>query len=168
MLTHATADGLRRRQPELAGRLFAAATPARLFCPGVGTRVVARARAAALDQALADGADPTECPRLAARAADLTAPSNRRRLAATVERFVAAAGLPRQLVTIQPARRAILANRGALLELASVLRGQAPVYARGLAQLTLALRDGAGPLYVDHHDEVLARQIAVVSAALRG
>jgi hypothetical protein len=69
---------------------------------------------------------------------------------------------------VRAARPAILANRAGLLSLASTLRDDGPVYARGLAELRLALRDGTGPLYVDRHGEALARQVLVVSAGLRG
>lgn len=69
---------------------------------------------------------------------------------------------------VRPARGAIVANRDGLLALASMLRDKGPVYARGLAELSMALRDGTGPLYVDRHGEALARQVSVVSAGLRG
>lgn len=110
MLTDATADGLRRRQPELAGSLFACAT---------------------------------------------------------VERFVLAAALPGGRVRAR-LRAGVLVNRDLLLELAGALRADAPVYARGVAELRLALRDGAGPFYMDRQGEALARQLATISAGLRG
>jgi hypothetical protein len=168
MLTHAAADGLRRRQPDLDGRLFAPRAPARLFGPSLPARIAARLRAASLDASLAAGADPAQCPQLAARAAYLTSRTNRRRLAATVECLVHAATLPAKRLRVRPARRAVVANGNALLELAAILRDPGPVYARGVAELWLALRDGNGPVYVDHHGEALARQVAVVSAGLRG
>lgn len=167
MLTHAAADGLRRRQPDLAGRLFAPRLPARLFGPGLPTRVAARARGAALDRELAAGADPAQCPRMAARAAHLTCRRTRVRLAGTVERFVLAAALPGGRVRVRP-REGVLVNRDALFELAGALRGDAPVYARGMAELWLALRDGAGPFYMDRQGEALTRQLATISAELRG
>lgn len=167
MLSHAAADGLRRRQPDLAGRLFAATPPARLFTPGRRTRVAARLRAAGLDRALADGADPADCPRLAARAAQLTCRTARVRLADTVERFVLAAELP-SWGRVSPARGGVRANRAQLLELGARLRDDAPVYARGMAELRLMLRDGTGPAYVDRYGEALARQLAVVFAGLSG
>jgi hypothetical protein len=167
MLSHAAAEGLRRGQPELAGRLFADALPARLFRPGLRTRVAARLRGAALDRALADGADPADCPRLAARAAQLTCRDARARLADTVERFVVAAELP-SWGRVSPARGGVRANRAQFVELAARLRSDAPVYARGMAELKLMLRDGTGPAYLDRHGEALARQLAVVFAGLNG
>jgi hypothetical protein len=46
MISNATADTLRRRQPDLVGRLFSACLPARLFGPGLRTRLAARVWAA--------------------------------------------------------------------------------------------------------------------------
>jgi hypothetical protein len=89
-------------------------------------------------------------------------------MAEALERVVIASSLPRRLTTVRPAIPAIRANRGRLLELAWMLRDDRPVYVRGLAELMLVLRDGAGPLYVDRHGEALTRQITLVSAALRG
>jgi hypothetical protein len=168
MPDNATADTLRRRQPDLAGRLFSACLPARLFGPGLGTRLAARLWAASLDQELADGADPADCPQLAARAAYLTCPVTRARLAATVERFVIAAELPTGAGRVRPARGGVRANRARMLELATRLRDDAPVYARGVAKCRLILSDGAGPAYVDGHGEALARQLTAVLAGLRG
>jgi hypothetical protein len=168
MLSPATADTLRRRQPDLAGRLFSACLPARLFGPGLGTRLTARLWAASLDRELADGADPADCPQLAARAAHLTARETRIRLAGTVERFVIAAELPTARGRIRPSRGGVRANRTQMLELAARLRDDAPVYARGVAECKLMLSDGAGPAYVDGHGEALARQLTSVLAGLRG
>jgi hypothetical protein len=167
MLSHAAADGLRRRQPDLAGRLFAGALPGRLFGPGRRTRLAARLWAGTLDRALADGADPADCPRLAARAAQLTSRDARVRMADTVERFVLAAELP-SWGRVSPARGGVRANRARLLELAARLRDDAPVYARGMAELKLILRDGTGPAYLDRHGEALSRQLAAVFAGLSG
>jgi hypothetical protein len=168
MLTHAAADTLRRRQPDLAGRLFSARLPARLFGPGARTRLAARLWGASLDRALAEGADPAHCPRLAARAAHLTCRATRAKLAGTVERFVLAAELPASGGRVRPARGGVRANRAQMLELAARLRDDAPVYARGIAECKLMLRDGTGPAYVDRRGDDLARQLASVFAGLRG
>lgn len=167
MIPHTTAYSLRRRQPELDGRLFASGLAARLFGPGPPTRLAARLRGAALDRELTTGADPASCPRLAARAAYLTCRRTRASLADTVERLVLAAALSGGRVRVRP-RAGVLANRGALLQLAGALRGEAPVYAGGVAELRLALRDGAGPFYVDRTGEALARQLEAISTKLRG
>jgi len=125
MLNDTAAETLRRRQPDLAGRLFSACLPARLFGPRWGTRLAARLWAASLDQELADGADPAACPQLAARAAYLTCPETRARLAAIVERFVTAAELPTRAGRVHPARGGVRANREQMLELAARLRALA-------------------------------------------
>jgi hypothetical protein len=168
MINNTTADTLRRRQPDLAGRLFSACLPARLFGPGLGTRLAARVWAASLDRELAEGADPAECPQLAARAAYLTCRDTRARLAATVECFVTAAELPTGRARVRPARGGVRANRTALLELAARLRDDAPVYARGVAECKLMLTDGAGPAYVDRHGPALERELRLVLSGLRG
>ncbi len=168
MLNESAAESLRRRQPELAGRLFAACLPARLFGPGVTTRLAARLSADALDRDLAAGADPTDCPRLAARAAHLTCPATRARLAGTVERFVRAAELPATRGHVHPARGGVRANRALMLELVARLREDAPVYARGVAACQLMLRDGTGPAYVEGQGEALTRQLRSILAGLRG
>ncbi|HEY5091597.1 MAG TPA: hypothetical protein VIK30_16570 [Polyangia bacterium] len=168
MISNATADTLRRRQPDLAGRLFSACLPARLFGPGLKTRLAARVWAASLDRELAAGADPAECPQLAARAAYLTCRETRARLATSVEHFVTAAELPPGRMTVRPARGGVRANRAGILELAARLRDDAPVYARGVAECKLMLSDGAGPAYVDGHGEALARELGLIFAGLRG
>lgn len=168
MLNDTTADTLRRRQPDLAGRLFSACLPERLFGPGRRTRLAARLWATSLDHELAEGADPAECPQLAARAAYLTCPQTRARLAATIERFVTAAELPTAAGRVHPARGGVRANRTRMLEVAARLREDAPVYARGIAECKLLLSDGAGPAYVDGHGEALGRQLTAVLARLRG
>ena len=168
MISKATANTLRRRQPDLAGRLFSACLPARLFGPGLRTRLAARVWAASLDRELADGADPAECPQLAARAAYLTCRETRARLARSVERFVTSAELPPGRVTVRPARGGVRANRATMLELAARLRDDAPVYARGVAECRLMLTDGAGPAYLDGHGEALARELGLVFSRLRG
>jgi hypothetical protein len=168
MLTPSAADALRRRQPELDGRLFAPGVPKSLFGPGLGARLASRLRADSLDRALADGADPTHAVRLAARAAHLTCPKTRARLAVTVERFVQAADLAPRRSQVRPSRGGVDANRRELLELATALRDSAPVYARGVAELKLMLRDGTGPAYTDRRGEALARQLELVRAGLRG
>ena len=69
---------------------------------------------------------------------------------------------------VSPARGGVRANRTQLLELAARLRDDAPVYARGMAELNLMLRDGTGPAYLDRHGEALSRQLALVFAGLSG
>jgi hypothetical protein len=170
MLTDTAAHDLPNRRPELAGRLFDAAPTADLFRPGLAARLVARLRPVGLDRALADGADPAESPQLSARAARLTSRRSRTGSAAIVERFVECAERPgpvrRSRVPVR--RAAIRANRGELLTLAATLRSPDPVYAHGMAELAMMLRDGTGPLYADRHGEALGGALALVRTRLRG
>jgi hypothetical protein len=170
MLSHSAANSLRQHRPELAGRLFDACHSDDLFCPGRIARLSARLHTDPLDRALADGADPAQTPRLSARAAYLTSSRTRSERAGIVERFVTCAEKPGPVRRSRvPVRRvAVRANRDQLLGLAATLRSPMPVYARGMAELELMLRDGAGPLYLDRHGEALARMIELVRAGLRG
>jgi hypothetical protein len=170
MLTDTAAHDLRHRRPELAGRLFDPAQCAGLFRPGLAARLTARLRPGTLDRALADGADPAERPQLSARAARLTSRRSRTGSAAVVERFVECAERPgavrRSRVPVR--RAAVRANRGELLALAATLRSPDPVYAQGVAELAMMLRDGTGPLYADRHGEALGRALALARMRLRG
>src|SRR5262245_2617960 len=72
------------------------------------TRVLVTMRRGRLDAALAAGADPSESPALAYRAARLTAGGNRRKLAAWIADILDAVEHPRPLgVAIQPQRAAV-------------------------------------------------------------
>jgi hypothetical protein len=139
-----------------------------LFEPTLVTRVRARLGRLELDHALAGGADPSSSPLLAARAGQLVAPGARRRLAASLERFVLTAHAPRSRVRVLPRRCAIDANRSRMLELAATLRTGGLLYARGIAILELVLIDGRGPAYTDARGEGLARQLELAGASLGG
>lgn len=140
----------------------------RLFEPRLTTRLLARGRRFGLDRALAEGADPTSSPLLAARAAQLVRPDNRLRLALALEHFaLAGEGHPTRF-NVAPRRRAVEANRFALLDLAGTLRRGGLLYARGIAILELVLIDGTGPAYTDPRGEGLARQLELAGASLGG
>ncbi|MGI8713516.1 MAG: hypothetical protein ACR2NR_10100 [Solirubrobacteraceae bacterium] len=168
MPTDNAVDGLRRGQPELAGQMFDCRRPGRLFGLGVGARLSSALRAGTLDRALADGGDPARSPRLAARAAHLTRRATRTRLASNLEALLGRLDAPLRRAQVRPSRAAITANRGQLMAVAAALRGAEPVYARGVAELSLMLRDGTGPVYCDRHGEALARQLQLIRASLRG
>jgi len=140
----------------------------RLLAPGPVTRARAHLSHAALDRALADGTDPSASPLLAARAAQLAAPRERRRIAQGLERAAASADGPRGRVKVLPARRAIRANRAELMALADELRGGAPAYVRGLASVRLVLGDGAGPAYTDPDGAALGQQLQLARRRLAG
>jgi hypothetical protein len=142
--------------------------PQALFEPTLVTRLRARLRRLELDHALAEGADPSSSPLLAARAAQLVAPGARHRLAAALERFVLTADAPPTRVRVRPRRPAMDANRFRMLELAGTLRAGGLLYARGIAILELVLIDGTGPAYTDARGEGLARQLELAGASLGG
>jgi hypothetical protein len=103
-----------------------------------------------LDEALADGADPWTSGELMIRAAELTSPTTRHKLASSIDALVALAeqGPPvSRLVSIR--RSAVLAERDTLAALATRLRAPAPVSVTCVALLARLLWQGAGPLY-DH------------------
>jgi hypothetical protein len=139
-----------------------------LFEPTLMSRLRSRSRRLALDRALADGADPTASPLLAARAAQLVNRAARYRLAANLEHLALTADAPRRLFSTAPRRASVAANRSALLELASTLRQGGLLYARGVAILELVLIDGTGPAYTDRRGEGLARQLHLARAGLGG
>lgn len=140
----------------------------RLLAPGWATRNLARLRRSALDRALAQGADPSSCEQIAARAAQLAGAPTRTRLAAALERLALIADGPPSRVRVSPSRTAVQANREQLLELAAVLRRDDPLYARGIATLAVLVTDGTGPIYTDRRGEALARQLDLARAGLIG
>ncbi len=115
--------------------------------PSWTSRTMARLRSRALDRALIAGADPADSTQLAARACKLTSRSNRALLAAGIERLLFAAVAPPSRAHLAPQRTAVLAQADQLRRLAALLRGQSPLYARGLAMLGELLTDGTGPVY---------------------
>jgi len=139
-----------------------------LFEPTPIARLRARIRRLELDHALAEGADPTASPLLAARAAQLVSRPTRYRLAAALEYWALTADAPRGRLRTAPLRGPLSANRRGLLELASILRRGGLLYARGIAILELVLIDGAGPAYTDARGEGLARQLELARAGLGG
>jgi len=121
-------------------------------------RLLAWCRAAALDRALADGADPEGNAYLAARALQLTSVKSRRHLADGVRRALAV-GTERSPGTARPGRmpawsarvpvrRDSVATAAAELgALPGYLLADRPVPAQGVAMVRQLLSDGAGPLY---------------------
>ncbi len=142
------------------------ACPGALFEPTLITRTRARIRRLELDRALADGADPSSSPLLAARAGQLVKRANRYRLAAGLEELALTASRPPTRFGVMPRRRALEASRFELLELAATLRKGGLLYARGIAILELVLIDGTGPAYTDARGEALARQLKLAGAGL--
>lgn len=144
-------------------------------------RMMARFLAARLDRELADGVSPEATPDLAARAIRLTSTEFRRDLAASLQRILAAAGIPaveaRARTGTGPAlpaaansplaaarqphipvhRTRVSRSAPALTELAGHLIQPGPVPVRGVAMVSQLLADGAGPLYRKaSHDDLAA------------
>jgi hypothetical protein len=135
---------------------------------GLAARLLARARRFPLDRQLADGADPAQGAQLAARAAWLARPATRALIARGLERMAQADELSPGRWGVTPSRPAARENREQLLALASLLRSDRRLYARGVAQLELVVIDGTGPAYRDHRGEALARELELARAALAG
>lgn len=122
------------------------------FTPGHIARLIARLRSGSLDRALIAGADPASSPQLAARAARLTSPRPRALIADGLERLLLVAEGPKRRWWAAGRRGAVIANARELRELAALLRGGSPMYARGMAMLGELLSDGAGPAYLGEAD----------------
>ena len=129
--------------------------------------MAAHARAGSLDRALIAGANPARSPQLAARAALLTAPRTRALIAGGLGRARAGrAGAARALVGGR-SRRPLLASAPSCSSWQALLRGDAPLDARGVAMLDELLTDGTGPAYHGERDQ-LARVLREARAALAG
>jgi hypothetical protein len=142
--------------------------PARAFAPGLAARLRAWSRARALDRALAAGSGADGSSALALRAARLTSPRTRARVADDVERLLAAAEAPPSPRRIGPCRAVVAAAAEQLRETAALLRGPTPVYARGIAMLTLLLSDGTGPAYAPAREGAFPERLQEARAALLG
>jgi len=125
-------------------------------------RVLARCRAARLDEELARGARPETNVGLAARAVQLTSTRCRRDLARSLQRILATvlpvssrggpmAADPSARVVRQPhvpiRQDRVSRSASELAELAARLVQPGPVPARGVAMVNQLLTDGGGPLY---------------------
>lgn len=128
--------------------------PRRRSRPLAGLALHARvlAHRDSLDRMLIDGADPVATDELALRAFQLSRPSHRRALAASVDDAVRSAATRRRRrspAAPRLAREGIGPARSSLAELSRALREEPVVAARGVALARRLLTDGAGPLYVE-------------------
>lgn len=154
-----TADAFVARYDRLAARAIA---------PSFGARLLARIRAHSLDRALIAGEDPASCPRLAARASNLTSRRSRTMIAALIDNLLPSAAQPSvRSRRVRPRREAIVAHADQLSALAELLRERSPVYARGVAMLFELLSDGTGPLY-HGMPELLGERLEQARSALVG
>ncbi len=144
-----------------AGNRFGEAPPG-----GRTARLVARLRAGSLDRRLIAGANPADAPQLAARVEALLAPGTRLTIATGLEALLEAARGRRGRWCAVGSGEPLLANAQELNALAVLLRGRAPLNARGVALLSELLSDGTGPAYRGGSDE-LAHRLLEARAALQ-
>ena len=133
------------------------------------TRLRVRLRRDGLDRRIAAGEDPYGDADLGRRAAQLTEPDTRRRIAATIDRLIDdAAGPPAPFSSKVPlARTAIVVCAPRLCEIAGRLDGDQEVSARGVAQAAMLVREGDSPLYSPQISDIaLNRRLAAVAASL--
>ena len=115
---------------------------------GACARLLVRARALALDRALATGASPDSRATLSLRAQSLISPRHRVDLAHRFRSLLRAAGRPvHPFDPALPVPTHVLLVRELIDEVLEVLEGVEAIDARGVARLELLLRDGGGPLY---------------------
>ncbi len=130
-------------------------------------RLTVWARASALDARLAAGTSPDSSVPLALHAARLCAPAQRRLLARTLTRIVAASeavgGRHLAAPVCKPSVRRV---RPQLAGIAGRLSAGGPVDVQGVARLRLLVADGTGPLYQPPRAEDLRNELAAVVAAL--
>lgn len=143
--------------------------PSRPPRDGYLARLRLRLRRDGLDRRIAAGEDPRGDADLGRRAAQLTEPDTRLRIAATIDRLIDdAAGPPARFSSKVPlARGAIVNCAPRLCQIAGRLEGNGAVAARGIAQAAMLVREGDSPLYSPQiSDTALNRRLADVDAAL--
>jgi hypothetical protein len=116
------------------------------------TRLKAATGRTALDRRLARGADPDSSPELACRAHVLRGWRVRHAFADGLERVVREAeGPPHRYTAAAPvAREKVLAARRDLLRIAEALGAETTAPVRSIAEVSLLLTDGAGPMFTQH------------------
>jgi hypothetical protein len=130
-------------------------------------RLVVRARASALDRELASGASPESNVALAVHAGRLCEAAQRRVLARSLKRIVAASDAPTSRRLKAPVcRPAVRRARAELAALADRLAATGPVDVRGVARVRQLLADGTGPLYQPAPAEQLRHELSAVLTAL--
>ena len=115
---------------------------------GLGTRLLANARALSLDQRLVRGADPDSSPILSLRVHRMIGRTYRVRLARELRQLARDARRPSHPFdsTLRLSRE-LLHEQDLVEQIAELLDGPEAVDARGMAKLELLLRDGSGPLF---------------------
>jgi hypothetical protein len=136
--------------------------------PSLWDRAMAHIRASTLDSHLARGASPDGTVRLALRAQRLTGMRERRALARAIRHNVHQASRPadRLRSPVPVCWERVRAAAAEFEVLAGRLASQAPVSARGVAQVSVLLHDGYGPLYSRGSSEALATRVHQAVTAL--
>ena len=130
-------------------------------------RVEARVRAHHLDRRLAEGVPPERSAALSLRARRLAEPAFAAFLARRLHEVVREAvvrHVPRAQIAVRLS--AVAAVSAELDELARRLVAPRPPAVRGLAQVSVLLGEGSGPLYSSYADEDLGAAIRRARAAL--
>jgi hypothetical protein len=135
--------------------------------PGLALRARVYKSRRALDAQLAKGVSPARSAALALRARQLVSSESRQRLARRVVRRVEEAQRARP-IALPRARRAIHELQMALLDVAVRLRTERPVYAQGMASLSLALGDTCRSAYSPRAANGLCETIRAATEALDG
>ncbi len=126
-----------------------------------------RARASALDRELATGASPESNVALAVHAGRLCQPGQRRALARSLTRIVAASEAPTARHLNAPVcRPAVHRARAEFAAVVGRLTATGPVDVQGVAQVRTLLADGTGPLYHAAPTDQLRHELAAVLTAL--
>jgi hypothetical protein len=125
--------------------------------PGLLARIQARLRWSSLDRQLIEGADPARSPALAARAASLASSRARSELAAALKHVVDVAHGKQKRWWAVVRHEPVRANASMLNELAELLRGDEPLYARGIAIVSQLTTDGCGPIYTGSAERLAQR-----------
>lgn len=136
--------------------------------PGLWDRLMARVRAFTLDGDLARGASPDGTVRLSLHARRLTGMRERIALASVIRHFLDQAGGPggKRWPAVPVCWDRVSDTAAEFELLAARLASQAPVSARGVAQVSMLLHDGSGPLYRRSSAENLATRVHQAATAL--
>jgi hypothetical protein len=132
------------------------------------SRLIARLRAPRLDAALAGGTRSWSSPVHAARAVQLTGARSRRSLAAGLERVLEEAKSPHGtllIAAVPPCRDQVLHAQHLIVAIAAQLRTAEPIDSRGVAHLSMLLRDGASPFYQRYEVDSLTLALLEVAAS---
>jgi hypothetical protein len=126
-----------------------------------------RAARRRLDREIAAGAPPQGSPARSARAAQLATPRTRRTIATLLETIIDSADERQQDRSsyLVLAHDAVLESRDGLLELARLLRSDAPLAARALALAAVLAEHSDSPLVSSSPTHTVRHALAEIAAA---